>query len=70
MTDERFVSYKSLIYKANLTKYETYVGTIAAHKPCKFQKYQLTKSPLWGEKFAKISYLGGGVSDRKSPNMG
>jgi len=45
------------------------MGTIATHKPCKFQEYQLRKSPLLGEKVAKISDFGG-FSNWKSPNMG
>jgi len=68
MTDAVF-SYKYLIYEPNLTKFLTNVETIAAHKPCEFQKYRLRESPTWGEKVAKISDFWG-FSDRKSPDMG
>jgi len=60
MTDERFFSYKSLIYEPNLTKFQTNMGTIAAHKPCEFQEYRLRKSPLRSKKVAKIVIFKGG----------
>jgi len=58
MTDARFFQTKSLIYEPNLTNFLTNVGTIAAHKPSEFQNYRLRKSPLRGEKGAKISDFG------------
>jgi len=49
-----FFGYKSMIYELNLTKFLMNVGTIAANKPCRFQKYWSRQSPLWGEKVTKI----------------
>jgi len=34
------------------------MGTIAAHKPCGFQKYWSSESTLWDKKPAKIAILG------------
>jgi len=55
MTDAWFFSYKSRIYEPNRTKFQTQVGTTAAHKPFKFQEYWLRKSPLLDKKVTKLN---------------